>query len=298
MKRIISVDRALANLVFVFLLIVLVTEGCNVPRPQCPPLAYAKQETDPTTFASYYEVFRRDADGCDAVRLTDTPGKDNLGPSWSPDGTKLVFSSDRDAKGEIYVMNANGSGLQRLTHDSNWDSDPDWSPDGTDRIAFTSMRNGHRGIYVMKADGSEVHALSTQDDYQPDWSPDGSRIVFVSDRNNLRRIFVMQDDGSQQSAITDSANNDAPAWSPDGTRIAFDTSVGIWVKEPAASSQATLLVQGGDDPTWSPDSNQIAFVRLEDGRYKLAVMRADGTGVNIRFDVGNTRMTNLAWRPG
>jgi WD40 repeat protein/bifunctional DNA primase/polymerase-like protein len=99
----------------------------------------------------------------------------NYYPTWSPDGTKIAFSSERPfGSFEIFTMNADGSNEQRLTNDPFLDVSPSWSPDGT-KIAFETDRdepNHPRHIYVMNADGSDQHNISTNPfgDLQPDWS--------------------------------------------------------------------------------------------------------------------------------
>ncbi len=85
---------------------------------------------------------------------------------------RIAFLSERDGNGEIYVMNADGSGLTRLTNNPASDLSPDWSPDSK-RIAFTSTRDGNFEIYVMNADGSAQTPLTNNvaDDFAPAWSP-------------------------------------------------------------------------------------------------------------------------------
>ena len=129
--------------------------------------------------------------GSDRRLLVDSPGRDS-GPAWSPDGSKIAFTSDRDRNGEcffhdcwghngeIYVMNADGSGQTRITDDPGDDSGATWSPDGS-RIAFAGLRNvdgavdapeENYEIYVVNADGSDIRQLTdnTAWDWQPDWS--------------------------------------------------------------------------------------------------------------------------------
>jgi hypothetical protein len=126
-----------------------------------------------------YEIYVMNADdGSGQTRLTDNSASDG-DPSWSPDGTKIAFDSDRDENGnrDIYVMNADdGSGQTRLTNNPDFDEFPSWSPDGT-KIAFASDRdstnNGENdAIYVMNADdGSGQTRLTNTDTFYsaPDW---------------------------------------------------------------------------------------------------------------------------------
>ena len=114
---------------------------------------------------------------------------------------RIAFVSGRDGDSEIYVMNADGSGVSRLTDNPGRDWNPRWSPDGG-RIAFTSDRDGDSEIYVMNADGSGVSRLTdnSADDHNPSWSPDGGRIAFNSDRDGGWEIYVMNADGSGVTA--------------------------------------------------------------------------------------------------
>jgi len=105
-----------------------------------------------------------------AKRLTFTKGSDGvLGddsmPDFSPDGRRITFTSNRDQQGEIYVMNANGSGPKRLTRRPGDDLAPDFSPDGT-TIAFTQLPGT---IWTMNADGTGLKKLTAGTD--PDWRP-------------------------------------------------------------------------------------------------------------------------------
>ncbi len=172
------------------------------------------------------------ADGSNQTRITTNSASDRQ-PSWSPDGTRLAFVSNRDGNDEIYVMNADGSSQTRLTNNAAFDFDPAWSPDGT-RIAFTSTRdfpgitgniaNGFE-LYVMNADGTNPVRLTNNStsDSGPSWSPDGTRIAFTSQRDGLPLVYVMNADGSNQINITQSTTLDSsdPEWSPDGSKIAF-----------------------------------------------------------------------------
>src|SRR5215211_3623351 len=158
------------------------------------------------------------ADGGNPIRLTNNPAWDSL-PSWSPDGTKIAFYSERDVTGDIYVMNAaDGGNLTRLTYNTEWDSFPSWSPNGT-KIAFDSNRDGNQEIYVMNAaDGSNAIRLTYNDvqDSGSSWSPDGTNIAFASIKDGNPEIYVMNAaDGSGQIRLTNNTAADGePDWQP------------------------------------------------------------------------------------
>src|SRR5688500_16683416 len=109
-------------------------------------------------------------------------------PAWSPDGRTIVFVSWRDGNGEVYAMDADGSGPRNLTQHAARDVRPAWSPDGR-RIAFVSRRDRNPEIYVMNADGSEKRNVTrdrASDDDYPTWSPDGRKIAFLRGRPQSR----------------------------------------------------------------------------------------------------------------
>ena len=177
------------------------------------------------------EIYVMDADGGNQQNLTNDPN-DDWSPSWSPDGERIVFSSNRDGNRdgnrnnyEIYVMDADGNNQQRLTDNDFYDSAPSWSPDGK-RIVFTSRRDGHfigdfglsSEIYVMDADGKNTRRLTNnrKRDSSPSWSPDGKWIVFASDRKGddvNYEIYVMDADGKNTRRLTNNPHYDSnPEW--------------------------------------------------------------------------------------
>ena len=218
---------------------------------------------------------------------------------------QIAFSSNRDGDNEIYVMDADGGNLRRLTNNSDGDGDPVWSPDGK-RIAFKSDRDGHvnvhgwptHDIYVMDADGSNQQNLTNNpaDDWDPSWSPDGKRIAFTSWRDGPFNIevYVMDADGSNLQNLTNNPRDDRNAsWSPYGAHIVFSArrkghfenkfsiTHEVYVMDADGGNQRRLTENRNNDwdPVWSPDGKRIAFEADRKGnleKFNIYVMDADG----------------------
>jgi Tol biopolymer transport system component len=270
-------------------------------------IAYERLDAD-------WEIYSSGADGSGATNLTEEAGlfSDDRDPAWSPDGTRIAFSSLREGEFEsssdIYVMNEDGTGRIRLTNSSDVEGEPTWSPDGT-RIAYTRCcPGGNSEIFAMNADGTSVTNLTDHPgwDSSPAWSPDGGSIAFDTNRDDVdaSEIYVMNPDGTDQRNLTSSGFQDfSPAWSPDGSRIAFvsdgeDWNEDIYVvnRDGSGRSRLTTRTEVELAPGWSADGSRIAFSSYEAGNPEIFVMQADGTGaVNITNSSPVER--NPAWRP-
>jgi Tol biopolymer transport system component len=166
------------------------------------------------------------ADGSDAHQVVEPaqrPSQDEH-PAWSPDGSRLAFTSTRDGNAELYLCDLAADGrLRRLTNDSSVDSHPSWSPNGS-QLTFCSSRFGNMEICLMAADGSGVRRLTDHAslDYQPRWSPDGKWIAFTGTRSGNYDVYLVRPDGSGLHNLTrHPALDKDPAWTPDSQRITF-----------------------------------------------------------------------------
>jgi Tol biopolymer transport system component len=237
------------------------------------------------------DIYTINVDGSAERRLTDTPGLDGF-PSWSPDGQRMAFVSDRDdGNSEIYVMDSDGAHQRRLTKTPKDEAIPAWSPD-EEKIAYgTNVFFGDNPtIWSMDDDGSGHGRLA--EGSWPGWSPDGKRIVYASGDWNDPRISVMNADGSEQRTL-DIRGASEPAWSPDGELIAYVADVGpdkktwdneeIFVIDSDGLGRTRLTDIPGNDhwpPTWSPDGTRIAFTSDgNDGYGEIYLMNSDGSGL-------------------
>lgn len=129
------------------------------------------------------------------VKIT-TNDEEDFGPALSPDGKKIAFSrriidSNGQANYDVWLMNLDGTGEQRLTSDPGSDQYPSWSPDGKE-IAFESTRSGSRCIYVMKADGSGVRRITQgPEDRLPAWAPNGKLLAYCAGVPTSSQIYVI-----------------------------------------------------------------------------------------------------------
>jgi len=160
-------------------------------------------------------IFTMDLRSRTTARLTDTNAIDTS-PSYSPDGNRVVFTSDRGGRAQIYVMGADGSNPQRISFGDGTYSTPVWSPRG-DLIAFTKQSGNEFQIGVMRIDGSGERILSTGFLQEgPTWSPNGRVIMFFRQDAGAAgpKLYSIDLTGRNEQQIPTPNFASDPAWSP------------------------------------------------------------------------------------
>jgi Tol biopolymer transport system component len=257
---------------------------------------------------------------CAAVGVTvylmrdSIPGLDSLfsGGSSNTNGDLIAFTSYRNGKGDIYVINIDGTGETQLTTSPANDTDAEWSPDGS-RIAFVSERDGNNEIYIMNADGSGVTRLTdnTADDASPTFSPDGQLLAFLSKRSGNYEIHVMNVDGSNVRTVTNSPNTADldPTWSPDGQQLIYASGTGLVINlwrinlDGTGSTQLTYNTKDAFIswfPSWCWATGLVAYETNSYGAefadFDIVTMNPDGTN-QTRLTFTDTNDSFPEWSP-
>jgi TolB protein len=195
-----------------------------------------------------------------------TVGGSNQSPAWSADGARIAFSSSRTGDPEIWVVDASGGNLRRITNFRGPDVSPTWNPKTNAQLAWVSGRTGLPQIYTMDQDGANIQRL-TDGGYaiSPSWSPNGQFLTF-----SWNRKYGPGDPGGQDIYVMDistkplkwlqitheSGSNDFPSWAPDGRHIVFERAIGghsqIWSMLADGTDQRQLTQSGSNFmPNWS-----------------------------------------------
>ena len=239
------------------------------------------------------QLYLANFDGGELQQITNNKSI-NMSPSWSPDGTKVTFTSFKDGKAEIYAYSLISGKTGRLTRSPGNNSGANWHPDGR-TIAFSGSTEGKTAIYTMSSlDGSKRSLFISGSglEVEPAYSPEGSSIAFASGRFGNPHLFVRELKSGKDVRITFAGwYNSSPTWRPDGKKIAFagyDREIDrydVFVVNPDGRQMERLTLDQGDNekPSWSPDGKFIGFQsnRSDSGRkkqraYRVFVMNRDG----------------------
>lgn len=244
---------------------------------------FAERPEGPTR--TFSELYTMASDGSRQTRLVALDGRHAFGPSWSPDGKRIAYSTGVETYGAA-IANADGSGVRPLIASGTPEGYAgSWAPDGT-RLAISVKVGDGFAIEVVDVErGGRTRLTSgTSRDTRPAFSPDGKRIAFASDRDASYQVYVMNADGTGVTRLTNEGLAWGAAWSPDGTHLAFNSDrtgrSEIYVMNTDGSDQRRLTrdTKGPSwEPAWSPDGRRIAFTSRRDQDSEIYAMNADGS---------------------
>ncbi len=233
------------------------------------------------------DIFSSNLDGSDLKQLTDDPGRD-LYPCVSPDGKKILYSSDIKGVWQIMVMNWDGTDKKQLTFNIARSGDPAWSYDGT-QIYFEVFTEDNWELYKMKSDGSDMERL-TMDPLVNDWHPFGyaneNKIIYESGQIGDYNLFVMDDNGTNIKKLLDiDFEKRVPSMSKNGRYIIFqgrtkgDKFYNIYIMEPDGENLKRLTEDSTEygHAIISPDNQFIVFEGLLGTQKHVFLMNLDGS---------------------
>ncbi len=222
-----------------------------------------------------------------------TPAPDPMAPLDGRGGGFIAFHSFRDGNGEIYVMNADGSGAKRLTTTPGEDSCPHFSPDAA-QIVFTSERDGNAQVYVINRDGTNPQRLTQTDakEMHPAWTPDGGRIVYARGGD----LWIMDAGGTNQTQLTRGLRAELPFVTADGRRVVYsDMSAGNY-------DVNVMNIDGSDIKPVFAGAEMEVFARPAPTGNRLALMRGGRNITVVGFDGADPQRLrsggeNPCWSP-
>jgi TolB protein len=265
-------------------------------------------------------------DGSDPHALATGSGYSDNFPAWSPDGTHIVFQSDRglpDGRRGIFIMEADGANLRTIGPTAmGYVGFPAWSPDGRKILFSAGASFGEADLYVMNVDGSALRQVTSSPGSERcgEWKPDGSRIVYAWTFEGVFGVMTVDQSGGEPERVPPAGfQADCADWSPDGRFIAFASPtdheyppaaemadwrpvIAIYVIELATGDIVQLTSNDGraSYPSWSGDGAYIAFHSTLGGTLasnqeltasrEIYTVRADGTDLR--------RLTRNQWFDG
>ncbi|HUP58556.1 MAG TPA: Tol-Pal system beta propeller repeat protein TolB [Bdellovibrionota bacterium] len=246
------------------------------------------------------EIYIMDFDGTNMKQIT-RHNSISLGPAWSPDGTRIVYSRYVKHRSnvknlDLYEFDFSTETVRMLSNRKGINSGANYSPDGR-KIALTMSFLGNPEIFTLDSKTGVVTRVTKSfgEDVDPAWSPDGSKIAFVSSRSGRPMVYSMNSDGSNVKRLTFAGvYNATPNWSQTNNKMVFagwlDRRFDIFLMNPDGTNIERLTKDQGnnEDPSFSPDGNFVVFSSNRTGGKNIYVMNVDGTFVKrLTYGVGN-----------
>jgi TolB protein len=278
-------------------------------------LVFQSDKPGPDNPAARNHIFSIDLASGRVTQLTSGRNHHDSNPRWSPDGTRIAFKSTRvNGQYDVFVMNADGTNVTRLTDHPAQDHDPVWMPDGQS-VIISSTRESREDLYRVWLADRRVERLTHHvvgRAIMPSISPDGRSVAFAAQTLQRLNFWDFQihvlDLASGKSRALDAPGGTCwPAWSPDGKLIAnvalHQEPSRLQIRTPAGEQSRELRPDPKRwhyYPDWSTDGQWIAFsVSPEHHKgedWDLAVMAADGSGYRrLTAGPGNDRLPD--WKP-
>jgi TolB protein len=224
-------------------------------------------------------------------------------PSWSPDGSRILYYAQKGGKGRIHSMKVDGSDVRMLSAGGGDEGYPSMSPDAR-TIIYDSDATGQFDIWAMDASGTNQRNLTNHRarDVAASWSPDGSQIAFMSDRDNEPGkfdVYTMNADGLNIRRVTHERTVWFPQYSPDGGTLAFHVGRDVHTARADGSGLRRLTTDpaNGMYPSWSPDASRIVFMSWRNGPTELFTMNADGTAQSRLLGMPEGDVIDPRWSP-
>ncbi len=208
------------------------------------------------------EIYISDIDGANARQLTQD-GALGYGPKFSPDGSKIAYSSDKSGYRDTYVIDLNTKKRTCVAQFPGQNTGAAFSPDGS-TLALSLSKFGNPEICTIPSTGGEPTRLTNArgTDCSPTWSPDGTKIAYVSDERGSPGLYVLPATGGTPEKLnTESSYTTEPDWSPDGKKIAYSITsgggqIGVYDME---SKKARIVSRGSglESPSWTKNSRHL-----------------------------------------
>jgi TolB protein len=227
--------------------------------PDSQAIAYTSyRSTGPTGLGTFQDIIVSYVfTGERSTPANGNPQRQNYLPVYSPDGSKIAFTSNRDGNPEIYVMNRDGGNLRRMTSNPAIDVTPTWSPSGN-QLAWVSDRTGNPYIYIMNADGTGQRSLINEICDRPTWSSGQFNEIAYAARTGPGYDIKLYsfEDGTTKRLTDGIGSNESPAFSPNGRHIAFTSTrngkVQVFTIDRTGENLRQITREGNNKfPNWS-----------------------------------------------